>query len=706
MIAGSQGASAADATVSGALATVASPGAFDWTGWRVDAMVSGSSTAVSEVVAAANGVFTIPRPQAPLDGIAYLLATSPADPAHPDAAPAVLSAVLPAGGGVVINERTTVAMAWAMAQFVSNSGVGGAAPGLQNSAGMSANIADPATGAEGQLLASSPNGAETSTEAEVNSLTAALASCVTAPFADPGDYPDGTCSAIVGAGSAAVKTAPVDTVRALSAIARNPGVSPTTLFAISQQTTLSGNLPVLAAAPDAWTVVLRFDGDGESLSGPGNFAIDYKGNIWVDNNYQYNADVHTPVCGSDKMFEFSPIGQMTTYQGGGLSGAGFGVAIDAHTGNLWISNFGFAAPAPGCPEDQQPPHNTTSLFTSSGTALSPASGFSMGGINWPQGVAVDSSSSAWIANCNNGTVTQYPGGDASRGRAVQAFDSSGQPFDIVDNHRALFVTAANGNAVAVLGYDGTVEETLTGGKFLHPMGVAAAPDGTVWAANSGVLTLPCPTRPTAADDARFDAMLATTFSDTGVPGPGADFPASVAEIARDGSTVTDYVGGGITVPWGIATDGNGNVWVANFAGKRLSAFCGTDPSTCPAGVGTGDPLSPATTGYYFDGLTRNTGVAIDQSGNVWVTNNWQEVPFQTNPGGHQIVAYLGLAAPIAVPTPDAPVPPITPATPSVAGQALAASGSDPAPVIAFALLVLGAGIGITLGRERRRRARA
>jgi hypothetical protein len=48
-------------------------------------------------------------------------------------------------------------------------------------------------------------------------------------------------------------------------------------------------------------------------------------------------------------------------------------------------------------------------------------------------------------------------------------------------------------------------------------------------------------------------------------------------------------------------------------------------------------------------LTRDTGIAIDPSGNVWLANNWKNVPIQTNPGGYQIVAYLGVAAPIKTP---------------------------------------------------------
>ena len=71
---------------------------------------------------------------------------------------------------------------------------------------------------------------------------------------------------------------------------------------------------------------------------------------------------------------------------------------------------------------------------------------------------------------------------------------------------------------------------------------------------------------------------------------------------------------------------------------------------CPAGKRrTGASISPRRTGYGFNGLVRNTGVAIDPSGNVWLANNWKNVPIQTNPGGYQIVAYLGLAAPVKTP---------------------------------------------------------
>lgn len=88
-------------------------------------------------------------------------------------------------------------------------------------------------------------------------------------------------------------------------------------------------------------------------------------------------------------------------------------------------------------------------------------------------------------------------------------------------------------------------------------------------------------------------------------------------IGADGeiSSPTGFTGGGLTIPWGIAVDGNDNVWVANFAGKQLSELCGTKPENCPPRTDTGQAISPRT-GYGPDGLVRNTGVQIDPSGNV------------------------------------------------------------------------------------------
>jgi hypothetical protein len=70
--------------------------------------------------------------------------------------------------------------------------------------------------------------------------------------------------------------------------------------------------------------------------------------------------------------------------------------------------------------------------------------------------------------------------------------------------------------------------------------------------------------------------------------------------------------------------------------------------TCPPGHETGDPISPDG-GYSSDALVRNTGVSIDPSGNVWLPNNWETIPSHQNPGGHEVVVFVGLAKPVKAP---------------------------------------------------------
>jgi len=79
---------------------------------------------------------------------------------------------------VVVNERTTVATANAFAQFVDGKRIEGNTYGMINAVSMAGNFADPETGEVAIVLASTPNGTETSTFPTFNSLTNVVASCV------------------------------------------------------------------------------------------------------------------------------------------------------------------------------------------------------------------------------------------------------------------------------------------------------------------------------------------------------------------------------------------------------------------------------------------------------------------------------------------------------------------------------------------------
>ena len=84
--------------------------------------------------------------------------------------------------------------------------------------------------------------------------------------------------------------------------------------------------------------------------------------------------------------------------------------------------------------------------------------------------------------------------------------------------------------------------------------------------------------------------------------------------------------------------------------NRVSHFCGMDTSKCPPSKQeVGAPISPDVTGYTSDALQRNTAVAIDPSGNVWLANNWKLIPVQGNPGGNGVVVMVGAAGPLKTP---------------------------------------------------------
>lgn len=557
-----------------------------------------------------------------------------------------LAAVLgtkPVPRQVVINERTTVAIGSAEAQFLNGRRLAGPYPGPQNAAKMAHNLAYPRNGALSRVIATPPNGRQTTARQTFNSLANMVARCARSARA---------CRTFLKVATPRGKHAPGDTLQALVDIARDPSHNRRALFRFAR-----GGRPVYrperAKSPDTWTVILRFDGDGKTMDGPGNFAIDADGSLWVLNNYQYTPNRRKPACASDLLLRFTPDGRYypgSPYSGGGLSGAGYGITIDTKS-RIWVGNFGFSAPPPYCPE---PPANSVSLFSPNGKVRSPADGYVVGDIDMPQGMATDRDGNVWVNNCGYETT---PGGNVSSvtriedGNPAKATNFTGigtdEGFGIAINHRGwVFAGGNRSDSVAIIKPDGTPApgSPVTTGGIKAPMGLASDSRGYVWVANSQSVDPPCP------------PPVDPKPSSTG----------TLTLLGLDGQPVRKlpFRGGGLRMPWGVTVDGNDNVWVGDFSGGRISQFCGTRPNTCPVGKRrTGMAISPRG-GYGFEGLVRITGVAVDPSGNVWAANNWKRDPaaptkdgvLLLNPGGYQIVAYIGAAAPIKTPTIGTPRP--------------------------------------------------
>ena len=112
------------------------------------------------------------------------------------------------------------------------------------------------------------------------------------------------------------------------------------------------------------------------------------------------------------------------------------------------------------------------------------------------------------------------------------------------------------------------------------------------------------------------------------------------------SPATGYIGGGLNYPAQLAIDGSNRIWVANRDGNSISGFnndgTAITPATgyIPSGQDAPDPTIPASA----VGLRSPHGIAVDGSGNVWVTNFT----------GNSVTEFVGLATPA--------VTPISPAT--------------------------------------------
>jgi sugar lactone lactonase YvrE len=553
-------------------------------------------------------------------------------------------------GTMKVTERTTVAMGFAMAQFIgSGDRVVGPNPGLKNAAAMSADLVK-TEGGISKVLLDFPNGGATSTHPTFNSLGNLLTICRRQNLA---------CARVLSKARVPGGAPAPDTLAAAVNIARYPWHDVGGLYKLAISPAVRTRWqPSLGRgeAPDAWTLALRFEGTPPGMDGPGNFSIDSEGNLWVGNNYAYSRQSRQPACGGKEMFRFTPTGQTypgSPYVGGGLSGVGFGVAVDLSE-RVWAANFGFEGK--GCKTAAN--HTSISLFNTAGETLSPEGGWEIGGINWPQGTVVDRHENAWVANCGNDSVTRIDGEtvpSSPGGAAPTAVNFSGatitagtgaafeRPFaDALDARGDLYVTGNASNTVAELAPNGNTVGIYTGGGLHLPLGLVVDSHGYAWVSNSKWVVAPCPgVRP------------AKEVSESEPKGGG-----DVTLIKPGGKTPPKKIeGAGLTNPWGITVDGDDNVWVANFGGQRLSELCGSETRNCPPGKRkTGAAISPAS-GYGFDGLVRNTGVIVDPSGNVWLANNWKNAPIQTNPGGYQIVAYLGLAAPVRSPAIGPPAAP-------------------------------------------------
>jgi streptogramin lyase len=553
--------------------------------YRTGATVLGSATTGSK------GDFTIEFTPPARPGLLYLVAVGGNAGGGSNSTIGLMGVVglsNAAADSVTLNELTTVAGEWALAQFLDSTGQQAGAPlsnavGIANAAAQASdNLADIETGEPAIHL---PSTAECESGVppvncdaleRLNTLANIIAGCVQS--SGP--------SAILPSCAAATNACDIvlacsgtplggTTLQAAHAIATNPLSNVSQLFAA--QDLPPPYQPILPDPPEGFEIALNVAALVAGFRSPLSCETDLSGDLWVAN------------AGGNTVIKLSPVGRFIGKFApeGAKFNEPFDMAISAKN-NVWVTNSG---------------GTSVTELDSDGNLIgnhSPAGAL----INQPFGIELDAANNVWIGNYGNNSVSELLASDnyaSGRNFAPTGAALNGPVEIVVDTSGNVFTGNFKGNSVSELtassGYTTGINFAPAGALFASPKGLGLDASDNVWAANfTGV---------------NASELIASAGYTTGLS--------------------FSPTGAALSAPASLQLDSAGNVWMANFDGGALSELL----SGCTSESCIGQSFAPA-------GADLNSpyGIAVDSSGNVWVTNS----------GNNSVGEFIGLAAPTGVPS--------------------------------------------------------
>lgn len=254
-----------------------------------------------------------------------------------------------------------------------------------------------------------------------------------------------------------------------------------------------------------------------------------------------------------------------------------------------------------------------------------------GSFNNPYGVAIDAQKNVYVTDTLNNTIRKI----SPSGAVSTLAGSAGSP--------------------------GSTNGTGAAARFNFPVGIAVDASGNVFVADSRNFTIRkitpagevstyagAPFQAGAADGAAASARFFLPYG-VAVDGGGNVYVAdggnhTIRKIAPDGTVTTlagtaqasGFANGSgsaarFNTPWGLSVDASNNVYVADSANNAIRRIT-------PAGVVTtvaGSPSTPGTqdgavAGARFD---QPRGVAVDGAGNIYIADSGKSLLRQITPGG-------------------------------------------------------------------------
>ncbi len=255
------------------------------------------------------------------------------------------------------------------------------------------------------------------------------------------------------------------------------------------------------------------------------------------------------------------------YAGAALQG---GLAIDA-AGDVWVANWYTSST-----------YTVSSLteLSNTGQVLSGPGGYSGGGLNDAQGIAIDPAGNAWVGNLSSGlskfSPTGLPLSPATSGFPVGgthlASDGQGNIWlngirEVDNNANLIFTSAVSMGGELSIDSSQNVwvaAASYTTGRFPNQTFVPGAVfkfshTGTLLSPSAGYSAYSLTYAQFVATDAAGNAWVASRAGAGGIP------RAAVTKIAPDGTILSGsngFTDASLTDSQAIVVDGDGNVWVA------------------------------------------------------------------------------------------------------------------------------------------------
>ena len=548
------------------------------------------------VVTASDGTFTVPGYYTCSAQTDVYLYTSGGDSGlGQNSAATGLAAVGPCpqlGAAVpplVVDEVTTVAMAFALAGYatnplhISSSGSPMALTGVANAFVNASHLASVNTGTAPAML---PSGAATVPQATINTLANILSACIHSTGAG-----SSACQTLLGnAGSAPPYN---DTAAATLALAHSPASGGLRLFPLHSPS--APFAPALTVVPNDFSLGLVFTGGG--MLQTDGMAVDASGNVWSTNDSYFVTEIS-----SAGVFLSGPSGYLTgTYAAGPI-------ALDLN-GNVWIGNGAHTFNGPGSIVE----------LSSSGATLSGANGYGYGVLRTPQGLAIDANDNIWVADTMSNSILEFSNSgqllSGSKGFTGGGISSpTSVSIDALGDAWSTNYSAPSINELSNTGTPLTPSTGITGPTFYGGASLAIDHQNSVWEVTAGT-----------EHQASKVSSSGVILSGTGYTGGGLGAP----------TTASHTSGGGTT----IAIDGDGNAWIPLYGLPEVVELSNSGVALSgPDGYGGGVADSPQ-------------DIVIDGSGDVWVANDTYQGGMRGVPGVYtwRITEMIGVAAPVVTP---------------------------------------------------------